>query len=157
MAATQTSRIAVYDYDEAVLIDVPSSQLEPSTAIVETSEKISGGDWPVAIRMVERAAGLIKDYEKKLRTLEEDTRAYMLRVTEEHEKKRERTLELETQLEHLEAVLTHTSEELRETRVEAAKTALKLRSAEARLAEADTEIKRGVAYVRHVERLLGNF
>jgi septal ring factor EnvC (AmiA/AmiB activator) len=151
-----TSRHDAQDHDEALLIDIPSERSETSTAIVTASHGGSAGEWPVAIRMVERAAGLIKDYEQKLRSLEENTRAYMLRVTAEQERSRERTLELEGQLEHLESVLTHTTDELRETRLEATQTNLKLRSTEVRLAEAEAEISRGAAYAMQVEMLLGD-
>jgi len=154
-AAAQTPRPALEDRDEDMLIDVPNARSATSTAIVATHDRPISGEWPVAIKMVERAANLIRDYEQKLRSLEEETRAYMLRVTAEQEQSRERTRELERQLEHLESVLTHTTDELRETRLEATQTGLKLRNAESRLAEAEEELRRSAAYARQVGQLLG--
>jgi chromosome segregation ATPase len=149
MTAIPTARLLE---NETLLIDVPAIHSERSTAVTTTTDGNTGGEWPVAIKMVERAAGRIKDYEQKLRSLEEDTRAYMVRVTAEQEQALAQKLKMESRLEHLESVLTHTTEELHETRLEANQASRRLKETEARLAE---EIRQGSAYARQVEALLG--
>jgi hypothetical protein len=140
-----------------VLIDVPAPQASTATAIVVAEADIQlTPEWPGAIRMVERAASLIKDYEQKLRDIEDETRAYALKAAEEQDRARQQIRQLEDIISHLETVNAQTSDELSESRIQIMDGDIRERELHARLALADEEIRRGDASMRRVEELLGD-
>jgi hypothetical protein len=140
-----------------VLIDVPAPQVSNATAVViaEADTQLTP-EWPDAIRMVERAAGLIRDYEQKLRDIEDETRAYAAKVADEQDRARQQIRQLEDIITHLETVNAQTSDELSESRIQILDGDIRERDLHARLALAEDEIRRGDAYMRRVGELLGD-
>jgi chromosome segregation ATPase len=118
-------------------------------------------NWPGAIKLVERAAAMIKDYEQKFKDVEADARAFMQRVDEEQSRLHayiaslEGTIaDLESNVASLEARGQETEAALHDVKIEAWEVKLKLRSTETRALEAEAETQRSNAYVRRVEELL---
>jgi hypothetical protein len=140
-----------------VLIDVPAPQASTATAIVVAENNIQlTPEWPDAIRMVERAAGLIKDYEQKLRDIEDETRAYAAKVADEQDRARQQIRQLEDIISHLETVNAQTSDELSESRIQIIAGDIRERELHARLASAEDEILQGDVYMRRVGELLAD-
>lgn len=134
-----------------------------SNSVLVTTEapRLPVSNWPGALKLVERAAAMIKDYEQKLRDVEADTRAFMQRVDEEQSRQLAYIASLETNVASLEANVSELEERIQETdaalhdaKIEAWEAKLKLRSTETRALEAEAETQRSNAYVRRVEELL---
>ncbi|RZI59406.1 MAG: hypothetical protein EOP94_02790 [Zymomonas sp.] len=128
-----------------------------SNAIAVTTEAIeeTDGNWPSAMKLVERAAATIKDYERKFKDVEADTRAFMQRVEEEQARLHAYIASLEANVAELETRAQETDAALHDVKIEAWETKLKLRSTETRLAEAEAETQRANGYALRVGELLG--
>jgi septal ring factor EnvC (AmiA/AmiB activator) len=79
----------------------------------------------------------------------------MLRTEDEKQLPQDRNHDLKNQVEHLESVLSHTSDKLHVTKIIVSETSKKLRDTETRLAEANAQVKLCGSYRRQVEEMLG--
>jgi septal ring factor EnvC (AmiA/AmiB activator) len=157
MSAAQTFIPSGLENDDAQFLDLPFFGPEPSTKLAtpDTHSATVAGDWQATLGLVQRAAALIKSYEQKLRIIEEETHEYMLRNEDEKQRLNERNQDLEKQVAHLESALSHTADELHETKRVATEFGTKLRDTESRLEEANAQIKVCTSYRRQVEEILG--
>jgi hypothetical protein len=146
------------DQDERWSVDgdrPPAFEAINSNSVVATEPaKPAGGNWPGALKLVERAAAMIKDYEQKFKDVEADARAFMKRVDEEQARLHAYIGSLEANIAELEERALETDTALHDVKIEAWEAKLKLRSAETRAQEAEAETQRSSAYVRRVEELL---
>ena len=132
-----------------------------AVAVAGEVHRESASNWPGAIKLVERAAAMIKDYEQKFKDVEADARAFMQRVDEEQSRLHAYIASLESGIVDLQASVAaleergqETEAALHEVKIEAWEAKLKLRSTETRALEAEAETQRSNAYVRRVEELL---
>lgn len=166
------SKVGVMDRDEGLdtALDAMEAELDdviaPSTAsdyrgalsVVEipaTTVPMPSRDWPSALRLVERAAGIIRDYEKKFVAIEQDARTFIQRVNEEQLRYARTIASLEQQLAETEKRAGDAEAALKTAKLSIWEVRIENRDYQKRLAEAETELRNSSSYIQKVEDLLG--
>ncbi|KQT60553.1 hypothetical protein ASG54_10495 [Aureimonas sp. Leaf460] len=137
--------------DEALDLRGALSVVEVPTAALPTPSR----DWPTALRLVERAAGIIQDYEKKFVAIEQDARTFIQRVNEEQLRYTRCIATLEQQLAEAEKRAAEAEAALKTAKVTIWETRIENRDYQKRLAEAEAELRNSSSYIQKVEDLLG--
>lgn len=168
-----SAKAGVIDLDENLdsVLDEMEAELDGAIdPVVETSTDLRGAlsvvevpnsiptpsrDWPGALQLVERAAGIIQDYEKKFVAIEQDARTFIQRVNEEQLRYTRRISSLEDQLAEVEKRATEAEAALKTAKLAMWEVRIENRDYQKRLAEAEAEIRNSSSYIKRVEDLLG--
>ena len=128
-----------------------STAMVPALDVSAHSIRIDGAR---ALHMVEQAAELIKDYERKFQVIEADARSYVRRVDKERSDLNAQLEALQMRLDESEMHARSIEQALQQSLVEVAEARLERKALEARLEVAVAEVHSSSAYFQSIQEKL---
>jgi hypothetical protein len=115
----------------------------------------TGVDGETALRMVEQAAELIKEYERRFVKIEADARSFMSRIERDRMALSSRMADLQERLEESETVNRSLEGALRQSKLELHEARLVNKTLESRVNEAVSELFQSSSYFQIIQDKLG--
>lgn len=131
----------------------------PSHALAATQGRMSSQssvDGANAVQMVERAAELIKEYERRFVAIEADARSFIERVEKERAALKSRIHSLQINLAESEMHARSLENALQRSNTEVVESQFEIRSLKNGLQNAAKELAQSSAYFQRIQEKLGN-
>lgn len=138
----------------AVALSTPVTDMRPVALTPAPDAPLADSDFQGSVRMVEQAAAVIADYERRFHDIEVDARAFISRIDEEQQRLLTYVASLEMEVAAAQERGRRAEAALEDVRLQAWEERLMRRHAETRAADAEAEVERCETYLRRVYEVL---